>query len=493
MLILDEFSDASHEMRRECRKLLQGDPDILVEGERIPIRPVPVVLFNDHSDPSSLLSDAVYRRSFAMDTGTVKPAMKAFEQGFRDFYTAQGHPRFIDLDDVEPTDVALPSAASELLNVPRGDHSVLTEIGKKYWDLPKLDLCALGRAKRWGHLSDGDPVAAAACVMLDALCCAETIPGWVRPDWRQWFARPAEWARFFAGRPGGEHFLAVAQRGQEAQTATRGRVDAVRRQSVEVELRLTRQRGEFKQTLRDLRGSITQVPAPYRPEAQGLRDALKGLIDRAGDTRSIQGLDDLDVVAQPIVSDAQALRQRIDDEKAAAIESDAELDRQEKAAKLFAAEEKDRIGHENARANHQRTTALTKLRAWRRACIRLQGRKRAKSPLEVQEALVTAGAARREVSFRQVEELPTPIEALAAKIARRPIEPRIRTVQDTWYRDITGGWWRPGQLQAWTDPAVKQVLTLAVDEIDRLIGMVESRAVGSIAIAQSALPVGQWS
>jgi hypothetical protein len=485
LLCLDEFGSADAGLRREALKLLQGNPELVIEGHRVHIRPVPVVLFNppDRAGPLPLLTRAIYRRSFALDTGTVNASLPAFEAGFADFMDAPA-PRLLDLDRLVAGHEALPRGVRELLAEQRGNPSPLTDAGKEFWDDPELELCALGRASRWQLAPDADPRAAAAAVMLDALTCAETIPGLVDPTWRDDLAKltPA-WREYLGGTPGGALFLDTVSRAEQSRRAIRDGVAVARRESIVVDLELDRKRAEATERLIGVRKTILQVPEPFKSKAAGIRAVLTTMLKRAGEIRSMQALDELVEAVAPAVADAEELRQRIDTEKGRRGIEDAQRSQQREAARQAATADRKREKAEMAEAKRRQTSDIRMLNRRRQALVKLEARKRTLSDVEVFQMLAGAGVVQLHVTEREEAVAPGPI----ARFRKQPSEPRFRTIREQTVEDFVGALWRPSQLRTWSDPAVRQILDLAIAEFDRRIAIVRAQAIGWPSIASAPL------
>jgi len=453
LICLDEFANANGEARREALKRLQGDTTLRLEDARVTLAAVPVVVFNPplRAGELPLLPLAIYRRAVAINTAETVELVRRHEERIAAFLAAPA-PRLVTLDSLAPVLDQVPEAVAALLRQPRGEHTPLTAQGQQLWDAAALGCCVLGRLARW---ADGEDRAraAGATVLLDALICIETIPGTIGATWRDQMGAFPDW---LAGLPGADRFTDTMARGRAAAGEIRRRSDARRTERAGADLALVERRGVLRQRMEDARRSIERVPAPYRPEARGLRDGLRQLEERAGDARSQGALDDVAALATPRLGAVQAMRRAID--RARHESEQTRRAQAEMAAQSAAATQTMRERAEDA-LRAQRAIQR-ELRQRRGALVKLRRRVQTKRGEDVVAALVREGVVSHEHRQDRAQPLSSMPPRKAVLTALAPVPERVVV-------DRGGRRWRVGDLAAWGAPGVANVLDAAIDELDR--------------------------
>lgn len=492
LLCLDEFTNADSELRRESRKLLQGDPELLIEGTKVRIGPTVVVLFNPQGkvSPLDVLRPAIHRRSITLNTATVGQALCLFDGATDEFYRSPPSP-LVDLGRLSLRHQEMPRDASGLLRSAAQDDGPLEEAGREIWDAPKLELCALGRAARWGVGESDDLRGAAAGVLIDALTCAETVAGWVLPNWRDGIAaNEGAYRKWLGESRGGSEILARVDRGRLERLGAEATAVVARRQATTADLETHRFRAELVESLAQASRSIERVPERYRVRARGIREVTKRLRERVGDVRSMADLVELAELARPTIVEADELRSRIQlerDQEArnAQAEKDRETERRRAEAQI-----KAQARQTTAQAARQRKAQLSNLQTMRRALVRLRSRRKATSPTEVLDKLIEFRVVAHYFEDR-TEELPiNPIDELIAKFRKRETVPVHRALRYRWVETLDGRRWPETAFGQWTDSGPQAALDMAIAEIDRHIGLVRSGAVGLAPIPFVALSAG---
>ena len=138
---------------------------------------------------------------------------------------------------------------------------------------------------------DDDLRGAAAGVLIDALTCAETVSGWVLPDWRDGIAANEGVYRKWLGESrGGSEILARVDRGRRERLGAERSAVVARRQATTTDLDTLRFRAELVESLAQVSRSIERVPERHRVKARGIREVARRLRERAGDVRSMADL-----------------------------------------------------------------------------------------------------------------------------------------------------------------------------------------------------------
>jgi hypothetical protein len=492
LLCLDEFMNADAELRRESLKLLQGNPELPVEGSKVRIGPTVVVLFNPKgkASPFDVLPPAIYRRSITLNTAALGRSLRHFDPAIEEFHRSPPPP-LVDLSRLSPHHREVPRDASRLLrSATEGDYP-LEDAGRETWDAPKLELCTLGRAARWGVDEDDDLRGAAAGVLVDALTCAETVPGWVRSDWRDSIAARSGAYRDWLGESrGGNEILARVDRGRQERFDAEASAVVVKRRATQVDLVTIRYRAELVESLVLASKSSQQVPEKHRVTARGIREVARRLRERAGDVRSLPDLMELAELARPTIVEAEELRKRIELERdQAARNAQAERDR-EAERRRAEAESRASAKLAAAEAARQKKVALSKLRAMRGALVRLKGRRNATSPTEVLDKLIEFPVVAHYFEDR-TEVLPAnPIDEFVSKIRKREVVPVHRVVRHQWIETLDGRRWPLAAFSQWTDLGPQAAVDVAIAEVDRRIGLIRSGAVGFAPSALMALSAG---
>ena len=492
LLCLDEFTNADAELRRESRKLLQGEPELLIEGAKVRIGPTLVVLFNPRGkvSPLDVLPQAIHRRSITLNTAAVGRALRAFDTATDAFYRSPPTP-LVDLGRLSLRHQELPRAASELLRSAAQDDGPLEEAGREIWDAPKLELCALGRAARWGVGQDDDLRGAAAGVLIDALTCAETVSGWVLLNWRDGIAaNEGAYRKWLGESRGGAEILARVDRGRLERLGAEASAVVARRQATTADLETHRFRAELVESLAQASRPIERVPERHRVEARGIREVARRLRERAGEVRSMADLVELAELARPRIVEAEELRRRIELERdQEARNAQAERDRESERRRVEA-QIKTQAKQAAAEAARQRRAHLSTLRTMRGALVGLKGRRKATSPTEVLDKLTEFRVVAHYFEDR-TEELPVnPIGELVAKFRKREIVPVHRAVRYEWIETLDGRRWPVTAFGQWTDSGPQEALAVAIADLDRHIALVRSGAAGVAPAALMALSAG---
>jgi hypothetical protein len=386
----------------------------------------------------------------------------------------------------------MPRDASRLIRSAGELGGPLEDAGQEIWDAPKLELCALGRAARWGVGKDDDLRGAAAGVLIDALTCAETVSGWVRPDWRDGIAaNEGAYRKWLGESRGGSEILARVDRGRLERLGAEANAVVAKRRAAQDGLATDRFRGELVERLTLATQSIERVPVDHRVEARGIRAVLKRLRDRAGDVRSRTDLEEVAELSEDPIRQAGALRARIDEER----ESEARIAQVEKDRGVEARRQEARIKSQAkeaaAQGARQKKANLKALGKMRSALVSLRGRKKTTSPTEVLDRLMRIRVVEDYIEER-TELLPVnPLGELVAKIRNQEIEPVRTTVRYRWIRTRDGRLWWPKDFAQWTDQGTKEALGAAIAEIDSYAEAIRSGAVGIAPIALTALGTGQ--
>jgi hypothetical protein len=489
LLCLDEFTNADTDLRRESRKLLQGEPELLIEGTKVRIGPTVVVLFNPRGKvpPLDVLPQAIHRRSITLNTGTVGRALRPFDAATDEFYRSPPVP-LVDLGRLALHHQEMPRDASRLIRSAGELGGPLEDAGQEIWDAPKLELCALGRAARWGVGKDDDLRGAAAGVLIDALTCAETVSGWVLPDWRDGIAANEGVYRKWLGESrGGSEILARVDRGRRERLGAERSAVVARRQATTTDLDTLRFRAELVESLAQVSRSIERVPERHRVKARGIREVARRLRERAGDVRSMADLVELAELARPTIVEAEELRQRIELEREqearnAQVKRDRETERRRADAQI-----KSQAKQAAAEAGRQRKANLSTLRTMRGELVRLKGRRQATSPGEVLNKLIEYRVVAHYFEDR-TEELPVnPFDELVAKVRKREIVPVHRAVRYEWIETLDGRRWPVTAFGQWTDSGPQAALAVAIAESDQHIALVRSGASGFAPGALMAL------
>jgi DNA-binding MarR family transcriptional regulator len=474
LLCLDEYADADSDVRRAARKLLQGEAEVIAEGERVAVRPVVAVLFNPppRSAPlPALLPPGIYRRAFSLDTSSVPDAMTKRSQPLRAFFAARRR-RELDVAALLDSSVHQLSEGSVRLIAQLHDgpgHTPVTDAGLELLDPPKLELCALGRSRRWGVETSEDDVAATAAVVLDALTCLETLRGMIHPNWRRGLDRP-EWESFLGAAPGAARFAATLRRGVEAQEGIADRIRTTRIARRAESLAVTRQRAELVEGLELARGLTVNLPKQLRPRAAGVREQLRLLARQAGDARSTEALDEIEVLAGPLRNEAASLRAVAARERAQeaaerdASRRDAQRERDEQRQR------KDELARRQRAAKAATTRRVKELRKSRTALGRLLTRRMTRKREDVVSTLIAAGAVRMSTARTERIVDPLTIETMFAKALGRPAPaPRHVIAEQSVLVDCAGLTWRLSDVRQWGSPATRLVLERAVESIDQAI------------------------
>ena len=263
-----------------------------------------------------------------------------------------------------------------------------------------------------------------------------------------------------AGKPGVCELAEAVEariRGRNARAAAAGQVRYT--QQVESLARVGR-RAELAGRFSTAARSIERVPVEHRPRAAGLRAQLRTLAAKAAEARSDDALDDLEHLGEPVVTEAQALRQVLDE--AAAV--DKLRRRQQADEQKRAAEQRRRIERSDkvAADQHRRAAAAAeKAREKRARDLRgLLARKTTRPGEDVLGRLVALDVVRRVDRAERVDTRNgwDRLTGQAPRWMRRPI---------VGYETVEGSWHRAEALASWQAPAVRAALQEALAVLDR--------------------------
>lgn len=293
-LCLDEYDKAPEEIRREAARLLLGQTEVELEGERFRVHPVPMVILN--SKPQDLpqqLHEAFIRRSVVLDTGELGGLLRDIDEDMRRLFSVEGSIPRLDLGKLRPPlklqDVHYKALRDAL-------KAALTDEGWRLADVEAVSRLALGRIALMG----GDAPIEQACLAtaLDYLVVTETVPGHVRGG------AIAQ----LSGQLGGGVLL-VADVGAHATQRTAMARDARdhRVAQLTADAAFDGDRAKFHA---ELIGSVDGLGRRRDPEAAELRASLRKLAARTLSCKSREALADVEAAAAPFVQRAGGLMDR---------------------------------------------------------------------------------------------------------------------------------------------------------------------------------------
>jgi len=317
-VLIEEADKAKPEVRSRVLAYFQGNVEVLEEGERLWLRPTPFLVANtsDHGDVVALVPGEYCRRSVVLDLHHVPRSMlEDLGDRLEAFYAREG-PARLRLEDVRPPAERLEADARfVLVDRERGIRHVLTEHGWQQCDRLGLEVMALGRAALLGLKAGDDLRAATLETAIDYLTVAETMPGEALAGFSLDIAAWRASVRNAEGLDELERHMAELG-AQRTQAAAELQARRTVRQVEEVEL--IEARGRLSEQLRLAEFDIRQVPGDLRPEAAGIRDALRKLRERIDNTKRAGSLEELRALAGPPLARAAAIRARLETQKAEA-------------------------------------------------------------------------------------------------------------------------------------------------------------------------------
>ncbi len=453
---LDEWAD-DPAVRREALRLVYGDTAAMVEGERVELRPTVLLTYNTTAgkDPRWPLPEKYWRRCLVahLDRSTADGGLSHRLNRF----FAERRPPALRVDAMRWPGDRLPDNIRRFVDQRAPFRAVMSEPGRlRYGDVRSVEALALGRIARLGV--DLDVSEAVVLHVVHDLCTiAETIDGHIDPGWR---LDADKVRRTLAGKPGVCELAEAVEariRGRNARAAAAGQVRYT--QQVESLARVGR-RAELAGRFSTAARSIERVPVEHRPRAAGLRAQLRTLAAKAAEARSDDALDDLEHLGEPVVTEAQALRQVLDE--AAAV--DKLRRRQQADEQKRAAEQRRRIERSDkvAADQHRRAAAAAeKAREKRARDLRgLLARKTTRPGEDVLGRLVALDVVRRVDRAERVDTRNgwDRLTGQAPRWMRRPI---------VGYETVEGSWHRAEALASWQAPAVRAALQEALAVLDR--------------------------
>lgn len=342
-VVLDEFDKADRGVQLQAWRYFQGRLRVRTENGVHELRPTPLLTAN--GDPDQVTRQEYRRRSGVLFTGAMAGRGREIGRLMRQLSPADR----LDLGRLVPP-ARLDDGALAVLEAAE---EALTEAGREEFDLPGLELAALGRCALLGDGADQELAAYATAVAY--LQVTETRRGLVRERWGPDLAAMRQ--HFGADVDG---LLAAIERGREGQRQAREAVQEGRQRQARAELTVLEQGATLAARCRQLVGDLDsrKLSPERRPEAAGLRTVLRTVANRAAAVSTAASLrevqqqaeDPLARGAQLVAAEAAGRQQRLDD--AAETKRQAEQDRRAARKAL----EFDRI--KEAAARQQRAEQL---------------------------------------------------------------------------------------------------------------------------------------
>jgi hypothetical protein len=367
-LVLDEWDKADREVQRHGWRYFDGKLRVRAETGWQEMRPTPLLTAN--GDPAQVTRPEYRRRSAVLSTAAMAGRGREIGRLLRRLSPTDR----LDLGRLVPP-ARLDEAALAVLEVAE---EFLTEAGREEFDLPGLELAALGRCALLGAGADHELAALGTVVAY--LQVTESRPGQVRPGWTLDAAAVRQ--QHGAGA-GVEALLAAVDRGRRAVDQARQAVHEGRQRHARAELAVLEAGEALADRCRKLRDKLdgrrlAELPEQRRNDAAGLRRILALLAARAAQVSTEASLRDVRAqAADPLargaalVAEAAAARQqRVDD--AAEARRQVQDDRQ--AAKKVQAWERSR----EAAARRQRAEQLAAVVAAAKPLEALYARKTTK-------------------------------------------------------------------------------------------------------------------
>ncbi len=454
---LDEWSQADVAVRRESLRLLDGQPAVVIEGERVALRAVTLVAYNPSGTAGlqAPLPEAYWRRCYVLNTDYASEG-RGLASRLRSFYERRP-PQALDLARLALPFSELRSAALALItDDEKGFRERLTDAGRtNYGDVRAAEACALGRAARLGLDSDDDPRLVVLGVIHDILSLAETIPGQINPS--GWRVPLTEEERGLAGAD-------LLRNAIESHKGQAERIKAEREQKAKAKdvdsLTLIGRRASVAESFRQAAKAIERVPEAARPEATGIRAQLRRLAADAEASRSAGALDKIRDLGSPVAAQAHAMRAKLDDEARRAKDAEAaarareQRDRRTVAERAKAARARDSENRRKARAEQaERIKQAKPLRD-------LLARKTTRPGEDVIGKLVALG-----VLSKARRPYVADSRSQWDKLMGKPERPE--TFYETVYVVRDGRVWRPAAFDSWQAAATRAALQAAIDHVDR--------------------------
>ncbi|HZT66118.1 MAG TPA: hypothetical protein VFA11_10055 [Acidimicrobiales bacterium] len=350
-VLFEEADKAPPEVRARVLAYFQGNVEALEEGERLQLRPTPYLAANtaEAGQAAALVPGEYCRRSVVLDLWHVASMVDDLGERLEGLYAGGGPPR-LRLEDLRPPAERLDENARGILaSREAGIRKVMTDHGWAQCDRVGLEVLALGRAGLLGLRPGEDLRGVAVETGMDYLTVAETMPGEIVEGWSLEMSWWREWARSNNGAGIEELARHLEQLYAQREQVARAVVDRRRSREVE-EVGLVEARGAFSERLRLAEFAIRQVPPELKPEAAGLRDALRKLRDRVDNAKRREGLAEVQALAADPLTRAEAMRADLDEVRRQLEEQKrVERDRVQQA-KARAAEERRRVVEMNRQA-----------------------------------------------------------------------------------------------------------------------------------------------
>ena len=283
LLCLDEWDKAPEEVRRTAGKLLLGQAEVVLEGQRVGVRPAICLCLNTGPAGLGVLHEAYRRRSVVLNTTPLRPALADIDEAMRQLF-AMPLPR-LNLERLRPA-AGLPEEVRRLLRETlRGG---LTEEGWGLCDVEAVARLALGRQP----LAPGeDARALALATAWDYLLCADTV-GQARPGFAA--VLPA----LVGGAFGPDPARLAAERRQD-----QGVESAGRRVAEEERLRFVAERERRASVVAAAR---TALGRPADPQARAVGRTLTEAAARLRAARGPDALEATWAAVQPFLQQAEA-------------------------------------------------------------------------------------------------------------------------------------------------------------------------------------------
>lgn len=371
LAFFDEYDKADDPTRRAALPYFQGEARVMAEDQVLDLAPVPVLAANPpaRGDRYAVLRPEYRRRSVVLDTRYMRGRGEVFEE-----LMSRPRGRVLDLDRLAPPASRLDEDGRAVLKQVR---QVLTEAGaEEFPGVEALELAALGRLPL---LDTPDHTRAAFLTALDYLLVTETVPGQVIDGWQPDIAALRQAFGSDAGTMTAALDQARAEREQARGQARQARV----RHDVE-DLGLVRDRHALAEQLRQAAESIDgrRVPATLRPEAAGVRAALRDVRTRVLDTRARTRLDDLAAVAAEPLAQAEAIVRQVQAEQQQALAERQQAEADRRQAKHAQAEHRRLLRAQRVALAEQLETCLSEARELERLYVRTATRE-GESPFAV--------------------------------------------------------------------------------------------------------------
>ena len=462
---LDELGEADSETRKAAQVLCHGELFVRVEGEEVRIAGTPMATWNPRAGVTVVAAPYLRRALVLCVDEIVIPDLR-------------GRLRLADLNATGARTLPLGNyrrpvdrLEDSAVRVLGGTFTQMSDEGATRTDMRMLELAALGRAARYDLIGDADRRGVAYFVAFDVLTVAETVPGLTRDDWR------IDVEAVLSGLgdvPGLADLASAATVHRSARDELRQRIVARRRNETRVGIELVGERAHLVATLEQAIALIKLVPPPERAGASAVRAMLRKVRDEAGNARSAESLGEIATAAQPLLEQARALRQRLDED---ANRLRVEREREQRDARAMKREQGERAKayrQAAALAKRQRRDELAALHKRRRELRRLLARRRTTHGESPAAMLIAAGVVRWIEVTKDVEIRPSVLDRVSAHFNGDPkpaSRPGVRTT--LFLEDRCGERWRPDQLASWGSPCVLSALEAALADTEALLAPLE--------------------